>query len=717
MSEHRAADQPADPLGSGELAEVFQAADEGQPDADAGQPDADDGFSEATQYSAPTVYGKPLPEQPDQPVNHPAEPAEQPVEPAEELDEPVSGPDSEWSTPRIYGSPMPVPGDASALAVRTAQPAGIDDSWSAPIYHGPRRLRPRPVEPVGIGAEPAAPAELQPAAQREPATLDQARAGQAKPEPSLMASSRTMAIASLVSRITGFLRNSVIAAAVGSGLHSIGDAYGLANTLPNMVYELLLGGVLTSVIIPVLVKAQTDDDDRGEAYTQRLLSIATAGLAAATLLAVLAAPLLIAVFGGPAQYQSVAAVWASLLLPEIFFYGLGAMFSAVLNSRHVYGWPAWAPVLNNLITIAAAVLFLLVPGPKHLTTGTITNTQILVLGVGTTLGIAAQSLILIVPLRRTGFHWRWRFRAAPNEAGRMAEFRTLTLWVLGYVLASQLGVVVINRVANAHGGVQIFANADLLFQVPYGILGVSLLTALMPRMSRAAARGETAAVLDDLRLGTRLSAVALVPVSAALIVLGPAFASVILLGRFGEANARLTGIALAAGAFGLLPFALVMLQQRVFYAMRDARTPTAINVAMVATKIALVYAANAMLHGRSIIVALTVATSTSYLVGCLVGHLLLRRRFGGLGFGTVLRTVGWIALASAVAGGVGFAVVLTGTALLGTGRLAGLAEVVVGALLFFGTLGLIAVRLPLPEVQEIVAAARRRGGADRAGVE
>ena len=214
-------------------------------------------------------------------------------------------------------------------------------------------------------------------------------------------------------------------------------------------------------------------------------------------------------------------------------------------------------------------------------------------------------------------------------------------------------MVVINRVANAHGGVQIFANADLLFQVPYGILGVSLLTALMPRMSRAAARGETAAVLDDLRLGTRLSAVALVPVSAALIVLGPAFTSVILLGRFGGANARLTGIALAAGAFGLLPFALVMLQQRVFYAMRDARTPTAINVAMVATKIALVYAASALLHGRSIIVALTVATSTSYLVGCLVGHLLLRRRFGGLGFGAGARTVGWIALASVVAGAFG----------------------------------------------------------------
>lgn len=649
---------------------------------------------------------------------------------------------SDWSAPRIYGSPMPVPGDASALAVLTAQPATDDGGWSTPIYHGPRRLRPRPpaADAAGAGsvldraaADPAL-AEPQLAepqldepqlggpqldepqlgeTQLDGAVLDRPAAKAEPAAPSLMASSRTMAIASLVSRITGFLRNSVIAAAVGSGLHSVGDAYGLANTLPNMVYELLLGGVLTSVIIPVLVKAQTDDRDGGEAYTQRLLSIATAGLAGATLLAVLAAPLLISVFGGPAQYQSVASVWASLLLPEIFFYGLGAMFSAVLNSRHVYGWPAWAPVLNNLITIAAAVLFLLVPGPADLSTGNITDTQILVLGIGTTLGIAAQALILVVPLRRTGFQWQWRFRAGPDESGRMAEFRTLTLWVLGYVLASQLGVVVINRVANSHGGVQIFANADLLFQVPYGILGVSLLTALMPRMSRAAARGETESVLDDLRLGTRLSAVALVPVSAALIVFGPAFTSVILLGRFSAANARLTGITLAAGAFGLLPFALVMLQQRVFYAMRDARTPTAINVAMVATKVALVFAASAALHGRSVIIALTVSTSTSYLVGCLVGHLLLRRRFGALRFSPVARTTGWIGLASVLAAAAGLAVVLAGNAVLGVGRGSALVELVLGAVLFAGVLALVAIRLPLPEVAEIRAAALRRSGTAR----
>ncbi|MDQ1721091.1 MAG: putative peptidoglycan lipid flippase [Pseudonocardiales bacterium] len=631
----------------------------------------------------------------------------------------------DWSPPRIYGTPIPLPGDASALAVETAQP-DAGDAWSAPIYHGPRRHRPRSFEvPVGAGT-PAGPRASAGAAAPPlpgPGALDGTAApgGLAEPDaedgpvaPSLLASSRTMAIASLVSRVTGFLRNSAIAAAVGAGVYSVGDAYGLANTLPNMVFELLLGGVLTSVIIPVLVKAQQDDADRGLAYTQRLLSIATAGLAGATLLAVLAAPLLIGIFGGPPQYRSVAALWATLLLPEIFFYGLGAMFSAILNSRHIYGWPAWAPVMNNLITIGAALLFLFIPGPRDLSTGNITNSQILVLGIGTTLGIVAQALVLLVPLRRSGFVWEWRFRAAPNEVGRMAEFRTLTLWVLGYVVVSQLGVIAINRVANQHGGVQIFANADLLFMVPYGILGVSLLTALMPRMSRSAARGDTSAVLEDLRLGSRLSAVALVPISVGLMVFGPAFTSVILLGRFSPSNARLTGVALAAGAFGLLPFAVVMLQQRVFYAMRDARTPTFINLAMVATKVALVLAGTVLLHGRAIIIGLTVSTSASYLVGCLVGHQLLRRRFGQLRFAPVARTVGWISVAAAGGGVAGLLVVLAGNALLGDGRAAALAELVVGGTLGCIVLAALALRLPLPEVAQIVSAVRGRTSRDTA---
>ncbi|MCW2521735.1 MAG: conserved rane protein of unknown function [Frankiales bacterium] len=660
-----------------------------------------------------------------------------------------------WSSPQFYGRPIPMPGDGSALAVATAEdPDAVGfsplpaQSWSAPIYHGPRRHRPRPAE---TGHPPGADGLARPGhvgndgsngsgvASDFPTDLDrdfdgvvgqnfgeapgETAGGAAAAEdvlepsaeetsvPSLMASSRTMAIASLASRVTGFIRSLVLVAALGIGLSEVADAYNLANTLPNMVYELLLGGVLTSVIIPVLVTAQQKDADQGLGYTQRLLSIATAGLGVATILAVLAAPLLSAIFGGSASKQSLTAVWATLLLPEIFFYGLGAMFAAVLNTRHVYGWPAWAPVLNNVITIASVGLFVLLPGASPLTSSSISNAQILVLGLGTTLGIAGQALVLIIPLRKSGFVWNWRFRASPNEVGRMSEFRVLTQWVLGYVAISQVGVFVVNRVANRReGGPTTFANADLLFQVPYGILGVSLLTALMPRMSRAAARNDLPLVLRDLRLGARLSAVALLPVTAGLIVLGPAFTSFIFLGHATISEARLIGVALAAGAFGLLPFALVMLQQRVFYAMRDARTPTLINLVMVTTKVVLVLVLGSILHGDAIIVGLTVSTSTSYLVGGLTGHLLLRRKVGSLGFGPVVRTIGWVGLASALGGAVALVVVLAGNALLGIGRGSGLLEVALGGGLGLAVFAAAIMRMPVPEVQDVLASLRGRGG-------
>ena len=150
-----------------------------------------------------------------------------------------------------------------------------------------------------------------------------------------------------------------------------------------------------------------------------------------------------------------------------------------------------------------------------------TTTQVLVLGIGTTLGIAAQALVLIPALRRTGFHWRWRFRAAPNEVGRMREVGQLAGWVLCYVVASQIGVTVIAAVGGHNKAFTVFTQADLLVQMPYGILVVSLLTALMPRLSRAAARRQHDEVVADLGLGARLSAIALVPITAGLIVLGP----------------------------------------------------------------------------------------------------------------------------------------------------------------------------------------------------
>lgn len=607
-------------------------------------------------------------------------------------------PDDGWSEPSHYGrgmvtiEPRMFTEDPSMTGVfmpawqraSDAEWEHAEAQWGAVTYAGRRRHQP--------------PAEAPATARPEPGAAE-------KGEASLLASSRTMAIASLASRITGFLRSVVLAAALGTGL--VADSYNGANSFPNMVYELMIGGVLSSVLIPLLVHAEQHDKDRGEAYTQRLLSIATVVLGAATVLAVAAAPLLALIFVNNASERDLTSTFATLLLPEIFFYGLGAIFTAVLNIRGVYGPGAWAPVINNVITIATVGVFALLPGPKTLVPSNMTSTQILVLGIGTTLGIAAQALFLVPFLHRSGFRWRWRFHAEEHDERGMSEVGSLTGWVLGYVIASQIGISVIIKVGFNHGGVTIFTYADLLFQVPYGILGVSLLTALMPRMSRAAARGEHGAVIEHLSLGARLSAVALIPITVGFMVLGPSFTMVIFLGRTNLHDARLIGTSLALCAFGLLPFALVMLQMRVFYAMRDARTPTLINICMVTSKIALVLIAAQTLHGDHVIEALNVSTSMSYLVGAVLGHILLTKRLGRLGFSRVVRTSARIGVASALGGAAAFGMLLVAHAIAGYGRTAALLGLVGGSIAGLAVLALVAWQMRIPEFREIVTSARR----------
>ncbi len=635
-----------------------------------------------------------------------------------------------WSEPRFYGrarrrargAAPTAPDDGSAVGTlaadgpaETADPSGrhaldggATTAFTADGAAGPASQEP---ETRSLPAQDRTPPR--PGTRRDPGAGDAAATNRG-----LMAASGSMAVASLASRVTGFVRSILLLAALGTG--AVGNAYNSGNNLPNMIYELLLGGVLSSVLIPLLVHAQTEDEDEGVAYTQRLLSIATVALGIMTLLAVLAAPLIAAGFVEAGPKRQLTSVFATLLLPEIFFYGLGAMFVAVLNIRHSYKPGAWAPVLNNVIMIATVGVFWALPGPATLDPRTMTTPQILVIGLGTTLGIAGQALALIPSLRTSGFHWQWRFRARPNELGRMREVGSLAGWVLAYVVVSQIGVTVIQKVGNDNGGFTIFTNADLLFQMPYGILVVSLLTAIMPRLSRAAVRGDNDAVVDDLSLGARLSAVALIPITAGLIVLGPAMT--VTLFAYGNTTidkAHLIGSALAWSAFGLFPFAIVMLQLRVFYAMRDGRTPTLINAFMVATKVALILVTNhvyAAPRGTDVdlhpsvhaVQWLNIGTSMSYVVGAVVGHVVLTRRLGRLGFRAVARTVVQIGIASALGGGAAYGVLLLARHGLGSARFGSWTGLVGGGLVGLAVLIAVAWRMRLPEIRDALGSVRRR---------
>src|SRR5262249_27513572 len=239
------------------------------------------------------------------------------------------------------------------------------------------------------------------------------------------------------------------------------------------------------------------------------------------------APLLTQLVAGhsPAADRHLITTLSYLILPTIFFVGIAALLGGVLNTRGHFMAPMWSPILNNIVVIATAALFFVMPGPKTLNASTITTTQVLVLGVGTTLGIIVQAAGLIPALRKVGFRWRWRFNFA--QLGLRQIGRT-SVWMLNYVILTQIGLTVILKLSQAAAsktqhlgpghsapGPAIFNNAFLVFMTAHGIVAVSILTALMPRMARAAAEGRMSDLGTNLSIGTRLSSVVLMPITAA----------------------------------------------------------------------------------------------------------------------------------------------------------------------------------------------------------
>lgn len=522
-----------------------------------------------------------------------------------------------------------------------------------------------------------------------------------------------MAIATIVSRITGLLSKLLVASALGVGTAL--DAYTIANTLPTVINELLLGGVLTSVAIPLLVRAQKEDADHGESYAQWMITMGTALLAVATIASVAAAPLLTRLYIDEEKMASLelATVFSYLILPGIVFYGLSALLGAVLNAKEIFGPPAWAPIMNNLVVIATVIIYMIAPGEMSLNPVHMGDAKVLVLGIGTALGVGVQTAILVPALLKTGFKFRWKW----GWDTRLSEFGGLAMWVLLYTVVSQIGMIVTLRVAGDgnEGGVGVFTYAWLLSQVPYGVLGVSLLTALMPRMSRAAADHNYGDLVRDLALGNRMSSVLLMPIAALMTVAGPSIGVVLFsFGKTDVSSAGQIGMALALSAFGLVPFAITMMQLRVFYALKDARTPTLINAIMVAFRVAISLWFLSVADPDEMAVAASIAMSLSFVVGALVGQVWLRIRLGRLRTGYTVWTVCLTIVASAIACAAGIVAANGLISLFGiTGPVAAawvkvVVESVVVLALSFGLLALFRVPEMKPAVDKIIRLVRRR---------
>ncbi|RZS37620.1 putative peptidoglycan lipid II flippase [Herbihabitans rhizosphaerae] len=533
---------------------------------------------------------------------------------------------------------------------------------------------------------------------------------QPEASPSLARSSSTLAIATLVSRITGFGWKIVLAWVVGLG--QLNDSYTVASSFPTIINELLLGGVLSSVVVPLLVRAQKEDRDRGEAYTQRLLTIGCTILVVGTTLAMIFARELTNLYvsdEGTEANPELTEAFTYLILPAIVFMGLSAMVMAILNTKSRFAATGWAPVTNNLIMFAVIGLYAIMPGELTLNPVAMSDPKLLVLGIGFPLGIASQLFVLIPALRKTGFRFRVRF----GWDRRLGEFGGLAAWVIAYALLGQLGVSAVTNTATngAGGGAATYFNAWLLLQFPYGVIGVSLLTVIMPRMSRAAADGDFEKVKDDLSLGSRLSTVMLGPLCGLMTVLGPSIG--IALVSFGKSDvdqATRLGLAVTSAAFGVLPFAICMLQMRVFYAMKDSRTPTLIMAVMMAVKVPLSYLCPQLLDANDLVYGLTFVNSLSFVVGAIVGELWLRSRLGRLGTSAVVRTVLKTFVASVWGAAAALAVVLwmDGNKTVGGAWLSLVLGTLAGGLVTFGIMTALRVRELDAATARITRLVRRR---------
>jgi len=523
-----------------------------------------------------------------------------------------------------------------------------------------------------------------------------------------------MALGTVASRGTGFLRNAVLASVLG--VEAVGAAFTIANTAPNIVYELLLGGLLTSVVVPLLVRAAKEDGDDGQAYAQRLLTLVVVALAGASLLLVLAAPLLIDLYAGDLdpEARELAIVLARFFLPQVLFYGVGAVLGAVLNTRGRFAPPMWAPVLNNIVVISTGLAFLFVRGGGPLTPASLTTGQVALLGIGTTLGIVAQTVALVPSLRAAGFSFRPRWDVAELGLHKVAS---LAKWVLVYVVANQLAFLVVVNLSSdkvlvdAGRGYPSYFYAFVLWQLPHAIVAVSVITALLPRMSRAAADGRTGDLRASLNRGLRLTVAVLVPAAVAFVALGREVAVLVFArGQVSVEDARFIGLLLGVFAVGLVPFSTYQLQLRAFYAMQDTRTPTLINLGVNATLVVVDVTLYLLLPDAYKVVGLAAGHAASFLAGLVICSVVLSRRIGGLGVGSVVRTAVRCLVAVLVPAllAVGVAALVGRT--LGQGPLgAAVALAVGGALLGVGYV-LATRRLRVPEVAEVAGPVLRRVG-------
>lgn len=463
---------------------------------------------------------------------------------------------------------------------------------------------------------------------------------------SLLRSNLVVAAGTALSRVTGLLRVSVFGAVIGQT--ALADAYTIGNETPNIVYELLIGGVLSATLVPLFTSFVERDDEES---TDVVITVTLVALAVLTLVAVVVAPLIFRLYSlDPAanvdvdQFRRVGTLLTRVFLLQIFFYGATGLANAILNSRRRFFAAAWSPILPNLIII---VTLLSLPEP---TGATFSLSDVLgsgrlrwTLGLGATAGIASMAIVLIPAVRAAGVRYRPRLQFRHPAVRRLLA---LSGWTLGYVVANQVTILVVRNLSEpGSGNARAYFEAFTFFVLPHGLLAVSIATTFAPEMARAVTRGDKASFTTQASLGTRMIALLTLPAGALIFVLRRAIVGALLEhGDYTPAAADNASRALAGFALGLVGFSVYLFVLRAFYAHQDTRTPFIINVGQNLINIVLAVA----LVGRYDIFGLAIALAISYVVSALWALQVLAYKVPGFPLRAVLGSIWRMVVATAI---------------------------------------------------------------------
>jgi putative peptidoglycan lipid II flippase len=400
----------------------------------------------------------------------------------------------------------------------------------------------------------------------------------------LLRSNLIVAVGTALSRVTGLLRVFVFAYVIGQTL--VGDAYKLANETPNIVYDLLLGGVLSATLVPLFTSFMgADDEEPDDHATNVVITVATTLMVAITVVAVVAAPLIFRLYSlnladdvDGALFRQVGTTLTRIFLLQILFYGLTGVANAYLNSRRRFFAAAWSPILANLVII---VTLLSLPGAgdtEWTLSDVVTNGRLRwTLGLGATAGIAAMALAVLPAMRNAGLRfrpaWEWKHPA-------VRKLLVLSSWTIGFVAANQVALLVIRNLAlgEGEGIASAYFDAFVWFVLPHGLLAVSIATTFQPEMARDVTRRDRAGFIEHASLGTRMIALLTLPAAAGLFVLREPIIGLMQRGQFDATDAFNTSRALAGLSIGLVGFSVYLFVLRGFYAHQDTRTPFVLNV-------------------------------------------------------------------------------------------------------------------------------------------